>query len=94
MSEITSAPKMSTQRKSELFEKMMLTLTDFIPTEEALKFIGGNGDADNLVNSDFSATLNPIFKLMSDEELIEALKGILSKMLESDLGAKKVTIEW
>jgi len=31
---------------------------------------------------------------MSDEELVEALKGILSKMLVGDLGARKVTIEW
>lgn len=90
----TTQAKMSAERKAELFDKFVLKLASYASADDLVKYLMGILSEDEIFNSDYEAVFNDFLEPFVGDEICEILKVIIQKVMEEDLGAKKVSIEW
>lgn len=90
-----------TERKRlELFEHFCSTLIEYIDIEKAISYLS-TGEIEGLFNNDYSPLMDELLNLFeyypgtaSEDAMEKILQRALPKMIETELGARKVTIRW
>jgi hypothetical protein len=90
----TRVSKLSNERKAELFDRFVLGIVPFLWATRAVEYLLGHCNIKDLVAGDDEGVLGIFFGPMTDEEASEVLKKILPKLIENELGAKRVVIKW
>ncbi len=91
----STPPVLSTERKAELFDKFVLKLVPHAGANYVVKYLMAMTSIEEVFDtSEHEAVINDFLEPFADEEVREILKIILPKILEVDLGARRISIEW
>ncbi|HEU4677590.1 MAG TPA: hypothetical protein VFS75_02650, partial [Candidatus Paceibacterota bacterium] len=81
-------------RKAELFDLFFLEMAKLIRVGAAIDALDGVIPTNDLIHPDYREALNPFLEALTDDELNEMLKNIMPAIVQLEVGAKKVIIEW